>query len=464
MKKIAFVPIDNRPICYSLPLDIVAQNEDIKLLLPKREFLGGLYDSSSINDIFLWLESLENVDYLILSLDTLAYGGLVTSRRCNDTKEEILERINRLEKIIKKLGAKVFAFSSIMRISNNNINEEEKEYWAQWGKKIFQYSYALHKSRRLRCANCVINTVPEDILDDYLKTRERNFEINKHYLNLAKNHVFDLLIFSKDDCAEFGLNVEEAEKLAELSKENENILIKTGADEIPLSMLTRAVADNENIKICPKFVFENSKNLISKYEDIPLIENVLAQISLAGLNVDYENPDLIFLINNFQFSQGDLVLGEANKGNLNIDFSFEKPFFIADVDNANGANINFVDALISAKNPNFMGYAGYNTSANSIGCAISCAIVYYLAKNKNENAFKKLNFIRFLDDYAYQAVIRKEVREKGEISNLFEIEPYIKDFEPYEEKFASYLGYNFKEIKYSLPWNRSFEVEIEVYD
>ena len=81
MKKIAFVPIDNRPICYSLPLDIVSQNEDIKLLLPKREFLGGLYDSSSINDIFLWLESLENVDYLILSLDTLAYGGLVTSRR-----------------------------------------------------------------------------------------------------------------------------------------------------------------------------------------------------------------------------------------------------------------------------------------------------------------------------------------------------------------------------------------------
>ena len=65
MKKIAFVPIDNRPICYSLPLDIVGQNEDIKLLLPKREFLGGLYNSSSIESLFSWLENLEKIDYLI---------------------------------------------------------------------------------------------------------------------------------------------------------------------------------------------------------------------------------------------------------------------------------------------------------------------------------------------------------------------------------------------------------------
>ena len=40
---------------------------------------------------------------------------------------------------------KIYAFSSIMRISNNNVNEEEKEYWSDYGTKIFEYSYNFHK-------------------------------------------------------------------------------------------------------------------------------------------------------------------------------------------------------------------------------------------------------------------------------------------------------------------------------
>ena len=54
------------------------------------------------------------------------------------------------------------------------------------------------------------------ILKDYLKTRKRNFEINKIYLDWQKEGFFDTLIFSKDDCAEFGFNVEEAKTLERL--------------------------------------------------------------------------------------------------------------------------------------------------------------------------------------------------------------------------------------------------------
>ena len=232
-------------------------------------------------------------------------------------------------------------------------------------------------------------------------------------------------------------------------------------DEIPKYNLARKHFD-------PAIIGNSIKEIFDACDLITVTTQELKDIYVEHLQQD---PNKFFVIPNYlprwwigESFNLDIAAAQwkAQHQKPHIGFACSTNHF--DVDNANGANINFVDALISAKNPNFIGYAGYNTSANSIGCAISCAIVYYLAKNKNENAFKKLNFIRFLDDYAYQAVIRKEVREKGEISNLFEIEPYIKDFEPYEEKFASYLGYNFKEIKYSLPWNRSFEVEIEVYD
>ena len=49
MKKIALIPIDNRPICYTLVEQICTINEDIKLYLPERKFLGGLLDMADIS-------------------------------------------------------------------------------------------------------------------------------------------------------------------------------------------------------------------------------------------------------------------------------------------------------------------------------------------------------------------------------------------------------------------------------
>lgn len=207
--KICFVPIDNRPVCYSLAKDIAAIDEDIELLTPPREFLGDLTKSARVNEILDWLENIPACDAMVLSLDTIAYGGLIPSRRSPDSLEEIKARLNRLKPLLK--NKKVYAFSSIMRISNNNYNEEEKEYWKDWGKKIFEYSYS-----------GVNDGIPWAILDDYLATRKRNFEINKTYLNWGLN----TLIFSKDDCAPKGFNVDEARELERLGAKPKQVLTK----------------------------------------------------------------------------------------------------------------------------------------------------------------------------------------------------------------------------------------------
>ena len=220
MMKIAVIPIDNRPICYDLIEDVLSIDKSTKLFMPEIKYLGGLNKQSDTNKIFEFLENLDNVDFLIVSLDTIAYGGLIPSRRIEDNYDTIKQRIEKFKNIAQKKAKSILAFSSIMRISNNNINEEEKFYWAQWGKRIFDWSYYLHKSEVEKSYNCVINKIPEDILQDYINTRKRNFEINKIYLNWAKEGFFDTLIFSKDDCAEFGLNVKEANELQEIINKN----------------------------------------------------------------------------------------------------------------------------------------------------------------------------------------------------------------------------------------------------
>lgn len=457
---IAFIPIDNRPVCYTLAQQIAAIDRDLALFLPPREMLGDLNRSADINGIFSWLKKLENIDSIVVSLDTIAYGGLIPSRRSSETFEEIKKRMESFFALLREKNAKVYAFSSIMRISNNNINEEEKEYWSLYGEKIFKYSYELHKNAP---DTDVKADVPPEIIQDYLKTRQRNFEINKMYLNLSKQGVFETLVFSKDDCAKYGLNVGEAQVLEESIRANAlNALVKTGADEIPLSLLSRALAGGRVIKIAPVFTQKDYTNRISKYEDVSVSDSVRGQIELAHCEVaDVSDADIVLVVNNFKQEQGELVMGvdvEGFDGEIELP---QKPYLIADILNANGADNSFVKKFFEKQIDwdKFLGYAGWNTTGNTLGSALCCAIVKFLAKNPDIRAFKKVQAVRFLDDWAYQANVRKDLKSRFD-------KPYIEALkalmQPFEKTLQEKTGLDLTTTKYSYPWNRFFEIEVSV--
>ena len=440
--KICFIPIDNRPVCYNLACDIVAIDNSLELFIPPRDMLGGLTRYADVEGIINWLKAVPKCDAIVLSLDTIAYGGLIPSRRSKESFEEIKNRVEYLKEILEEKQAKIYAFSSIMRISNNNYNEEEKEYWKDYGKKIFEYSFSggVNKS-----------DIPQEILDDYLATRKRNFEINKLYLGWQKEGLFDTLIFSKDDCAEFGFNVEEAKELEKLEGRT-----KTGADEIPLSLLARAI--EKKIKVFVEYSEPEYKHLISNYEDVSIERSVLGQLELGGFEVvdSKEDSDIILFVNNFKEKQGELVMGWETRGKYIGPFvSPTKPYCVADVRYANGADNDFVDQLLPQVDlKSFYGYAGWNTSANTLGSLLAGVKVRYNAEKYNAEAFKKLQMIRFLDDWAYQANVRCRIEKSCDISE------YMK---PFEDKLLKIFGHEdiFK-VKYIYPWDRKFEVEISL--
>lgn len=457
---IAFIPIDNRPVCYTLAQQIAAIDRDLALFLPPREMLGDLNRSADINGIFSWLKKLENIDSIVVSLDTIAYGGLIPSRRSSETFEEIKKRMESFFALLREKNTKVYAFSSIMRISNNNINEEEKEYWSLYGEKIFKYSYELHKNAP---DTDVKADVPPEIIQDYLKTRQRNFEINKMYLNLSKQGVFETLVFSKDDCAKYGLNVGEAQVLEESIRANAlNALVKTGADEIPLSLLSRALAGGRVIKIAPVFTQKDYTNRISKYEDVSVSDSVRGQIELAHCEVaDVSDADIILVVNNFKQEQGELVMGvdvEGFDGEIELP---QKPYLIADILNANGADNSFVKKFFEKQIDwdKFLGYAGWNTTGNTLGSALCCAIVKFLANNPDEAAFKKVQAVRFLDDWAYQANVRKALKSRFDKPDIEALKTLMQ---PFEKTLQEKTGLDLTTTKYSYPWNRFFEIEVSV--
>ncbi|MCR5261215.1 MAG: DUF4127 family protein [Candidatus Gastranaerophilales bacterium] len=466
MKKIALIPIDNRPVCYQLPKMIADINKDIKLIMPDRRLLGSLTKNAEINALFEWLEDIQDVDYIVISADTLIYGGLIPSRRSEETFEDLEQRVLKLRNLLlKKNDCKTFLFSSIMRISNNNINEEEKEYWSEWGTKLFEYSYNLHKfevegnGQDKQTAKKLSEEIPPEILVDWLTTRERNFLVNKMYLKMYDDKLLDTLIYSKDDCAKYGFNVKEANYFDFEASKRKNAFVKTGADEIPLTLLARCLTEGKNIKIAPVYTNPAEINLISNYEDISVQKSAESQILTAGASVsDVRNADLIMYVNNFKNHQGELVMDVETQGFDGHVEKFEKPYFAADILNANGSDNVFVEKLFENKfDDKFFGYAGWNTTGNTFGSAISAAICAYTAENADEEAFKKLQAVRFLDDWAYQANVRKYIKTQ----NITDIGEIKNCFKPYENTLSKILDYPV-DAKYSLPWNRFFETEIEL--
>lgn len=465
--KIAFIPIDNRPVCYNLAKEIAAIDNNLELILPDRNLLGGLTSSADIEGLFRWIEHVGEVDAYVISLDTIAHGGLISSRRSKEGLGDIKKRLERLK---SKLNGKVYAFSSVMRISNNNVNEEEKSYWSEYGTKIFEYSYNFHK-------DCDDRTdVPEVIINDYLITRNRNFQINKMYIDWLEEGLFDTLVFSKDDCAEFGLNVMEAgileDKIKAKNLENTGRvgLVKTGADEIPLTLLARAVVEFNNTapKICPKFLAPEFKSLISNYEDISIAKSVSAQIELAGCEITNEDSsDIVMLVNNFEELQGEIVMG-VKTAPFSSQFNLpKKPYLIADVRFANGADNVFVEKLFK-KNidiSNFYGFSAWNTSANTLGSLICAGVVRFFAQDFNEQAFRKLQMVRFLDDWAYQANVRQALKGKPSNgifkSNRPDVRKLTKLMAIFEKKLEKILEIK-SQIKYKFPWKRFFEVEVMI--
>jgi len=442
--KICFIPIDNRPVCYNLAKEILAIDDSIELFIPPREYLGDLDRNANILALFDWLKKSPQVDAIILSLDTIAYGGLIPSRRSEESFEEIKKLVEKLKEILLEKDAKIYAFSSIMRISNNNYNEEEKEYWKDYGKKIFEYSFS---------GGEINNGIPQEILDDYLTTRRRNFEINKLYLEWEKEGLFETLIFSKDDCAISGFNVLEAMELEKLGAKT-----KTGADEIPLSLLARAI--KKDIKVFVDYTEPECKDLVSNYEDVSIEKSVDGQLELAGfIKVnDLQEADIVLLVNNFREKQGELVMGwgtEIYNKNLILP---EKPYVVADVRYANGSDNSFVEKLLpQIRIKNFYGYAGWNTSANTLGSLLAMLKVKFNAKLYNNENFKTFLAVRFLDDWAYQANVRALIDGPTNIKNI------IQPFEKQIEKALSNIDdkdFRLSNADYIFPWNRKFEIEI----
>src|SRR5690554_4295680 len=148
MTKVVYVALDERPCNKDFPLKIAISSDVSVIGLPKEVF-GYKERGASFERIEAFVNSeIRDARYLILSLDMWLYGGLVPSRVHQFDQEELESRLKKL-KILKETypDLKIFAFSTIMRVTQYNSMDCEMEYSKEYGAAIFKTGYLMHKEQ-----------------------------------------------------------------------------------------------------------------------------------------------------------------------------------------------------------------------------------------------------------------------------------------------------------------------------
>ena len=435
--KIALVPLDERPVNTRYP-QMLAAIAGATVSLPPREVRGEGRVPADLMAAEQWLKSVSaECEGVVVSTEFLAYGNLINSRISVASAAECLPRLSVLEEISKS-GKSVYAFSLITRVSNANDCVEEPLYWKQYGTRFYQLSQNLHKREKGEDVSTAIAALqaelpaPETL--DWLQRRLRNHTINLALLDLVSRDHLDLLLLTSDDTSPFGMPSREKSWLegwGEILGEavSQKILIHPGADEVGSALVTRMLTKMQGKapKICALYAVAGGEEIVAPYEDRAVKLTVAGQINACGgvLTTDPNTCDIILAVFppsprrtewRESFSAEERAEREAHyRAFLQTIATYNKPVAIGDVTYPNGSDPVVIDLLLAPDCPvnpaELYAYGAWNTAGNTLGTTVAQAVCYWLGQNKEAQSLYLTH--RFLEDWGYQHLVRREARAKN---------------------------------------------------
>jgi len=510
------LPIDDRPAVAQFA-QMIGAVAGYQVIMPPVEMLGRFTKPGNPARLEQWLRAQDysKVDALVISVDLLAYGGLVASR----THRTLLETAKKSLDFFRWFKQKypripVYAFNVIMRVAPtaDAASRPWRDQLARWA----ELKDRVPKTGDAQLAaelEQVQKRLDQRVIEDYLAARRRDLQINLAVVDLVKEGMVDSLILLQDDARVYGLHRQDQEVLRQRIKDlglEARVPVYNGTDEGSLSLVSQAVLNKfrQSIKVSVVYSSEKGKQVIAPFEDHSLEFTVENQIKAAGgkLSGGGEEADYTLYVNAPQTSQAEFdsflrrMIGELREN---------KPVALADVlfpaPHHSGADERIIETLKREDLfDRFTGYAAWNTAGNTLGTAIPHANMRTFFRTKLNDRPERaaratvahLEFLmhRFVGDYLYHDVVRLEVNrrlreEAGSPAVTDEFSPEIyarvnreiqERLRPLVEKFfaehfqgraytlGSHNGVNrsvkitgLKDLKIYLPWPRTFEVTVE---
>ncbi len=500
-----YVPLDERPCNYRYPQQL-AQLTDVNLRVPPDTMLGRKKSPADTKQLQQWLTAeCGRSSHLILSIDMLVYGGILPSRLHQLSREQCAERLETLREVKRINPAiRIFAFNLIMRTPAYNSSEEEPDFYAQYGERIFQYGWLTDKRESSGLTEEEVDelaeiktVIPPQILNAFLERRQVNAFVNRTSLELVEAGIIECMVFPQDDNAKYGFTSMEQKALFLKVDEKQlfhKVFIYPGADEVGCTLFARAFCELKQYR--PEAWVQYSSTLgptvIPKYEDRSLHESVKSQLLIAGANLgdDAVHSDFVLMIHSPAVGEKQMAetsddLADRHKSYFSeINFkalasAIEKyvskgmTVSLADVAVCNGGD-HVLMKLLSANGllPALSAYAGWNTSGNTLGTVIAHSVIVAYYKQQNKKVDHHFLLYRFIEDWGYQTIVREEIcahHLEALGGSYFELEavkePVLQLIRQQLQAFVRQYLPEYDQVEISnldLPWNRMFELSFDL--
>lgn len=506
---LALVPLDERPVNTRYP-QMLGAIGGAEVLLPDPAVRGVARKPADRDEVARWLCETP-ADAALVSCDYLAYGNLINARISQDSAADALSRLRILEEI--NPGCPVHAFSLITRVANADNAVEEPAYWADWGTRFYRYARLAHQAERgmigdeeARDLASLKDVLPAEHLADWLTRRLRNHSVNLGLMDMAARGKIESLLITSDDTSPFGFPSRERDWLASWPALigpplSDRLMMHPGADEVGSALVASLLNRHAGRKpaIWPHYSMPGDQELVAPYEDRPIRETVAGQIEACGCRVarSLEETDVVLAVATPSPRRTDyrpeyLESDRAERASAYARFLGEigrwqeegRPVALADVAYPNGSEPLLTELLLgpdsSARPGALCAYGAWNTAGNTLGTVVAQAACSLLigGDTVREQAQRAFLAHRFLEDYGYQSVVRREARAKarewwgrqeptpGNDLEQKEICSFI------ERRLAEILtelqprgvgeGLAIESGSVRLPWQRLFEVDFEL--
>lgn len=493
-KTILYVPQDDRPVDYAYTVK-TAEDAGYTVLTPPRQYLSGSNFHGSPDELMNWVEThASEADAMVLSVDSLVYGGLVDSRKHNLDMNTIMNRLKNVESLHSKYGhTPIYVFSTVMRSPWAGGKGVEPDYYLQTGNDIYQLAALQNKADTGTLTPeersdwfAIMSRVPLEYLQDWYNRRKKNMAVNYRLIDDAKNGVFTYFSLGHDDNSAHTQSALEAKYLEMRGKDVPKTAFGSfpGADQLGLLLITRANNDFNNYhpKVTIIYPLGGGEKTVPSYDGQAIGKTIAEHIeAIGGTVTDSEKPDLLLAVNtplttstteSNSFENFPIMLDSTKEflGHIESAVKADIPVSIVDMAFSNGADNTLVYGLYQDKMMyKVAAYNGWNTASNSVGYGLSQGI---LSRYMSESAHKDMLTTNYLDNWAYQANVRNYLyrmqksmeagrlrryypTEMGELQGLAKLEL---------QRYAqTYLEVDPKTIEVTLPWNRLFEVYVDVH-
>lgn len=488
--KIAYVPLDNRPVNKER-VEYLAQSAGFELLMPEEDLYRTALDNMEKNSdgsthgnrekLLDWIKSVEaECDNFVISLDQMFSGGLVSSRYLSNEdltlETEIADYLIELSednyvvyfdtvmRLASTVGYQGYELAEYNSFRSYGMAERKELAGDELTVENIINGYRYNKNGQEITAN-----VTEEQLDQYLASRTRKLKVIDYLLTNAVDDIEHLYIGVDDSSPNANIQTNEKNYIKKIG--GDNLKLFTGADELGVMGIAAIVSKQYGNASCRVTYFGEGKDQVAdEYDSTTLAQTVENHLTAIGADANGGENDLQILV----LTKSSGMEFQAKRLVKQIKTNLENGVPTCVINAAGTGNFGALSEGMLSEDyeiAKLLGYSNWNTVSNAVGISISNAVSRYLYINNAEEVTEKSNE-GFLKTITFSLVKDLSYRAKGSPALNFEEKTSFDSPATIVEKInssdilvAKGESASHKAVKLSnfrLPWNRTFEATFDI--